>query len=294
VPHLVIDLIIRAIGRVCESSAILAGALRRARFKGRCRIVNAMRRVPRPPAGSITCGGVRLDLDLTDDVQRAIYYECYETRDRDLILPLVPSGGTCLDVGANVGYYTLHFAKRVGPRGRVFAFEPDPRNAARLRRNIALNGFDSFASVMEAAVSDRDGRATLHRSEDAHSGWGSLTAHVRETSAVEVPVTTLDSFLRAERLDRVHLLKVDVEGSEIELLRGARRSLESRLIAHLFIEFNGVRLAERGLGLREFLEPLEAAGYLPAAPHVELVRRMARGEVPPHTVWPNLLFTAAP
>ena len=247
-----IDLAVHALGRACESSALLTRALRRARFKGRCRVVNAMRRVPFASQQNAECGGLRFELDLKDDVQRAIYFECYEPRDLELIGPLIPVRGTCVDVGANVGFYTLHMAKRVGARGRVFAFEPDPRNASRLRRNIALNAFDAVVEVAETAVSERDGRGTLHRSDDAHSGWGSLAPHREETTSMEVPTTTLDSFLDARGIDRVDLLKADVEGSEVELLRGAARSLAASRIRHLFIEFNGVRLAERGLGLEDF------------------------------------------
>lgn len=246
--------------------------------------------MPFPPELTAECGGLHFELDLRDDVQRGIYFGCYEPRDLSLVASLVRSGGTCVDVGANVGFYTLHFAKRVGPRGRVFAFEPDPRNALLLRRNLELNRFDSFVEVADAAVSDKDGRATLHRSDEAHSGWGSLAAHAGETSSVEVPTITLDSFLDARGIDRVDFLKADVEGSEIELLRGAERSLKKRRFRYLFIEFNGVRLAERGLGLEEFLTPLEGAGYRPAGPHAVLVDRMRRGVIAPHMVWPNLLF----
>ena len=251
-----------------------------------------MRRVPLASDLAAECGGLTFELDLRDDVQRAIYFECYEPRDLALVQSLVPAGGVCVDVGANVGFYSLHFARLVGPSGRVFAFEPDPRNAARLRRNVALNAFEAIVEVAETAVSGRDGRATLHRSDPDHSGWGSLAAHAEETSKVEVATTTLDSFLDARAIERVDFLKADVEGSEIELLRGAARSLRKGCLRRLFIEFNGVRLAERGLGLEDFLRPLENAGYRPAGPHAALVDRMRQGAIEAHTVWPNLLFEA--
>ena len=141
-------------------------------------------------------------------------------------------------------------------------------------------------------MSDHQGKAVLHRSDDAHSGWGSLSERPGEIASIEVPLTTLDSFLETQRIEQVDLLKVDVEGSEIELLRGARRSLERHVFRHLFIEFNGVLLAERGLGPAEFLAPLEAAGYKLWPAHVGLVERMRSGADPAHTVWANLLFSA--
>ena len=252
-----------------------------------------MRRVPGPRELTAECDGLRFLLDLGDDVQRSIYFECYEPSDVALLTPLIPPGGVCLDAGANVGFYTLHFARRVGPEGRVHAFEPDPRNAARLRANCALNGFGPIVEVREAAISDREGTASLHRSEAAHSGWGSLAPGGGAESVTEVETTTLDAYLARMRLDRVDLLKADVEGSECALLLGARESLRSRRIRRLFIEFNGVRLREQGKGLEDFLRPLEEAGYAPAASHAGLVDRMRSGEIPPHTVWPNLLFEPA-
>ncbi len=248
--------------------------------------------MPFPDEMEAVCGGLRYRLDLRDDVQRSIFFDCYEPRDVTLVDALVGAGGVCLDVGANVGFYTLHLAKRVGPSGRVFAFEPEPRNAERLRTNCVLNGFDSIVEVAETAVADREGSAILHRSDAAHSGWGSLARHAETAGAVLVRTTTLDSFLETRRIERIDLLKVDVEGSECELLAGAARSLASRRFRHLFIEFNGVRLLERGKTLEDFLRPLEANGYAPAPIHADLVSKMRRGAISPHTIWPNLLFTA--
>jgi len=285
-----LDSIAAILARPCERSALLTRLLRSARFRGRCRIVSALRRVPLPDELEALCGGLRYRLDLRDDVQRSIYFDCYEPRDREFLAALVPPGGVCLDVGANVGFYSLHFARWVGPSGRVFCFEPDPRNASRLRANLSLNGYDGVAEVVEAAVADREGTATLHRSDAAHSGWGSLAAHASESGTVPVRTTTLDAFLRNRGVAHVDLIKADVEGAECELLAGAARSLAEHRFRRLFVEFNGVRLRERGKTLEDFLGPLERGGYDPAPEHAELLSKMRRGAIPPHTVWPNLLF----
>ncbi len=285
-----IEDIAKAIARVCEPSPQLLGWLRSARFRGRSRIVSQLGRGALPCEATTLCDGIRYALDLDDDVQRAIYFDCYEQNDLPWMLAPVPAGGVCLDVGANVGFYTLHFARRVGPGGVVHAFEPDPHNAARLEANCRLNDFGSVVRIHRQAVGGAAGRLTFHRSDRAHSGWGSLEPFREAVEKIEVECVTLDAFLAAEGIRHVDLMKVDVEGAECDLLDGARESLAAHVFRHLAIEFNGVRLAARGLTFADFRARLEAAGYRPAPATHELFRRLTDGTLDPATRWDNLLF----
>jgi FkbM family methyltransferase len=124
-------------------------------------------------------------------------------------------GSVFYDIGANVGFFTLVGARLVGPRGAVWAFEPNPETIPVLRRNIALNGF-RHVTVIESALGARVGRATLV-SDDP------LTAHLGATG-VPVDVTTLDAML--EQLRPPDLVKIDVEGAEAEVLAGMRKTLD--------------------------------------------------------------------
>lgn len=137
----------------------------------------------------------------------------YEKEQTGLMVALVAAGDTVLDVGAHTGYYTVLASHLVGRSGRVHAFEPDPRNAGFLRRHVRINGCDNTV-VEEVAVAARAG---THR---FGGGSGSGTARLQSDGGLEVSVVTLDEYCRRGGLHPT-LIKVDVEGAEAEVLRGA-------------------------------------------------------------------------
>lgn len=281
----------RTIAALCERSTLLSVLLRHARFPYRCRVVSEMRRVPGPRERIAVSHGARYRLDVADILQRDVWFGCYENEAIREAVALTPVGGVCLDVGANIGFFALPLALRVGPVGAVHAFEPDPRNAARLRANAELNGLQDVLRVHEAAVADREGRLTLFGSDEEHSGWGSLTEFKDITGTrVEVQAVTLDSFLAREGIGRVDFLKVDVEAGEMELLEGARESLRGGVFRRVLIEFNGPRMAERGHGFEEFLERFTAAGYRPASASEALIAEHRSGALPLASHVVNLHF----
>lgn len=133
---------------------------------------------------------------------------------------LVHPGDVVFDLGANQGVYTCAFASAVGGRGRVVALEPIPHQAARVRANVALNGFEN-CTVVEKAISDRAGAASLHM------GFGDTAASLIDDgqSSIEVKTTTVDLLVDELGLQRVDFIKLDVEGAEMMALRGAERTL---------------------------------------------------------------------
>jgi FkbM family methyltransferase len=125
---------------------------------------------------------------------------------------------TVWDVGANVGLYTLPSARAVGAAGRVYAFEPLPRNARILRRHISLNHLDNV-ELCEIAVSDRGG--TLAMAEgDTPSEF-----HAAPRGAWTMPATALDDWLAEHRASPPDAIKIDVEGSDDAVLRGGASTL---------------------------------------------------------------------
>jgi FkbM family methyltransferase len=141
----------------------------------------------------------------------------------DVLRKCCGPGGVVVDAGANIGTHTLALAQIVGPGGRVFAFEPQGRVCQLLAANVALNGID-HVECLRAALSDADGEmplGNLPANAQANFGGATLTdlaGHVR------TPVYALDNFLAD--VNRLQLIKLDVEGMELQVLRGAAGLLQ--------------------------------------------------------------------
>ncbi len=199
--------------------------------------------------------GVRFEADLTDRIQRQMWAGVYEPHVRECFAAILEPGAVYFDVGAHIGFHALFAAHRVGKDGRVFAFEADPRIYERLARN--LSQFPG-ARATNAAVWDRTGSLTFERSSTRNeSGWGTVSA-VRDFGTgehVEVPSVALDDWCRDQRLDRWDAMKLDAEGSELAVLRGAQSSLDQFRPA-LILEINTVVLEQGGVspsGVADFL-----------------------------------------
>src|SRR5262245_18753552 len=135
----------------------------------------------------------------------------------------VKPGMTALDVGANVGAYSLLLGQWVGANGAVFAFEPAPGACDGLHRHIRLNALDGVVRAVAAAVGAAPAQARFILESTA--GEGRLaTAGDNGATTVEVPVTTIDEFCAREKLTP-DFIKIDVEGAELEVLRGAHRTI---------------------------------------------------------------------
>jgi FkbM family methyltransferase len=185
--------------------------------------------------------------------------EAAEDRTAALFGRLLRAGGVVLDVGANVGYYALSAAARVGPGGRVVAFEPGPAAATRLRENASLNGLTNL-QVIEAAVADRPGRLCFHLSGDSEAA-SLFESATGAAGSVEVPVTTLDNFVKDAGLARVDLLKIDAEGAEVGILRGGRQLLAGADAPVVIVEANPVTLEAAGESVAALRAELERLGY---------------------------------
>jgi FkbM family methyltransferase len=163
---------------------------------------------------------------------------------------LISPGDVCLDIGANIGAITLQLAKAAGPSGRVIAFEPGPPFFSRLKANLALNPeIASRVELHNLGLSDRPG--SLHWVEDPEFPGNAILVEGR---GLKVGVVTLDDFL-GPRLDRLDFLKIDVEGMELEVLRGAVRLLE-RFRPKVFFESAMDFETYRGAPIRRETESL--------------------------------------
>ena len=178
----------------------------------------------------------------------------YEKENQRKIAGIVTQGMTVLDVGANVGFFTLLMSRLVGPTGRVFAFEPLPANAARLIHHIDINSL-SNVTVSEVAISREDGEASFSTGADCYHG----RLEEDGTASVRVPIASIDSLLKSGRIVLPDFMKIDIEGAEFDLLQGCKVMFESNR-PPILLSMHGPDQRERCLTfLREHgyrIEPL--------------------------------------
>lgn len=187
--------------------------------------------------------GAVLDLDLGDRIQaQAWFLRGYSLEILEYIARSTPRSGVVLDVGGNVGLITFPLLAR-RPDLNVHAFEPNPSNIAAWLQNRRLNPSGS-ATLAEVAVGAEPGRANLVVPSDSGSGY-------IEPGEGDLPIVTLDAYTREHGIDRVDLLKLDIEGHEFEALQGAKRLLDERRIDRIVCEFNDVHLARIGMTERD-------------------------------------------
>ncbi|HLA63333.1 MAG TPA: FkbM family methyltransferase [Rhodothermales bacterium] len=199
--------------------------------------------------------GDRLYVDLAERMCHGLFLyggQPHEYGTEKLMRAVLRPGAVVADVGANVGYYTRLAAHLVGPTGAVHAFEPTP-HAYRL---LELNAADlPCVQAHRLALSDHDGETTIYVRA---SGDLSSLAGGDGAEAVPVRVARLDTALAG--VERLDFLKVDVEGFEPEVLRGAQRAMEVHRPVVTF-EYLDEFAAERGFGLADFDAMLEPLGY---------------------------------
>jgi FkbM family methyltransferase len=148
----------------------------------------------------------------------------YEVQAVDFVLERLTPSATFIDVGANIGVFTLPVARKIGPRGCVIAIEPSPLVCPYLERNIVLNGL-SNVRLVQCAAHNRDGETVpFYEAPVDHFGMGSLGAQFHN-SPVPVACRTIDHILEEQRIDKVEVIKVDVEGFEVAVFEGAKKLL---------------------------------------------------------------------
>lgn len=212
---------------------------------------------------TVVLGDWRLELDITDYVQRRIFYNTHEIPEARWIARFLRRGARVLDIGANIGYFTLIAARNAGSAGRVVAVEPVPENTAALSRNVHASGAEAVVELHEMAAGSTDGMLSIGlpfvQSGEQTPTSGDFTAY-GTIGSVEVPVRRLDEvFADSPPFD---LVKVDVEGMEPEVLRGMNGLFEGAPPEAVLLEINPRALARGGFTAHDVFEPLEQRGYV--------------------------------
>jgi FkbM family methyltransferase len=211
--------------------------------------------------------GITYDLDLAQGIDFAIFLgNIYERQTKSALRKLVSPGSLVLDIGANIGAHTLHLAQLVGPGGRVMAFEPTDFAFRKLGRNLELN--PSLAARVDAYHCFLTASDGANVPEAIYSSWplakqsGLHAKHLgREMLTEQAQSRSLDSVLNENGDRKVHLVKLDVDGFECDVLAGATAML--REVRPVFVmELAPYVLEERGASLDQLLSYFLPNGYV--------------------------------
>lgn len=247
-------------------------------------------------------GGARLAVDVADYAGRRLYF-ClspriergwlYEPETTRFIWNWLRPGDTFVDAGANAGYFSAMVASLVGPAGQVHAFEPNPQVTRLLERSVALNRYEDRVRVNPMALTDRAGSVQLWCRPDTRATDDASTIARADRIPMRVESTTLDAYCQAAGIDRIRLVKVDVEGAELELLRGAARVLAAIRPDAFVVEFAPVLLADPDRTWATLIGAFSAHDYTLHALD-ETGSLTLRGHEAPTWEWGNVCFLSEP
>ncbi len=205
--------------------------------------------------------GVAVALNPRDPVvSGALAMGAYERHESVFFRSLLQPGMTVVDVGANVGCYVALAAKGVGPSGTVIAFEPDPENFSFLQATIRLNNF-SHVIAIDAAASDRIGQGSLFLAVD-NKGDHQIYDSGERRIVRPIRLVMLDSVLRERDIQRIDLVKIDVEGAEFSVLRGMTETMRLNPALQMIIEFWPYGLRNAHEDPVAFLQLLRSLGFV--------------------------------
>ena len=184
--------------------------------------------------------GVTFFLHMPEDASWfSIYYDGhFETGTFELMKKIIRKDDIVLDIGANLGWYTAHIAKRI-PIKHCYAFEPVPSIFKKLERHCAVNQVTNKVTLNNCALGDKDGTIELHTFPDLPHGHSSIstlgkTNYVTSTA----PIVMLDNYIAENNLDKIDFIKMDVEGAEMLVLKGAKNLLQRKDPPVWVIEMN--------------------------------------------------------
>lgn len=200
--------------------------------------------------------GIKLDLDPSDYTHWLAYFDM-EAPLKSRLYGLVAPGDVAIDVGTNLGEVLLNLARMAGPEGRAIGFEANPTTYQRAVRNIALNPHVT-AEVHPLGLGDREGALDFGSRTAGNSGADSILSV--GSGKLKVPVIRLDTFVADHGIERVDVIKIDTEGFDLRVLKGAESTIE-RFAPKLFVEVCDANLRNHGDSASQLVRWLEDKEY---------------------------------
>lgn len=197
--------------------------------------------------------GNKIYLDKKDTLGLSIngVYEEFET---EIIKNTIKKGDVVIDLGANIGYYTVLFAKLVGPTGKVYAFEPDPSNFSILKKNITINKYKNVIPINKA-VSDKNGILKLFLANSKKGAHSTLINYTNRKNHIDVETITLNKYFE-NYSKQINFIKMDIEGAEFLALKGMSKILKKNDNLKLISEFSPFMINKLGGDYREYINLL--------------------------------------
>jgi len=210
-----------------------------------------------PSKRMINQDGINYQLDISNLVDWYIYFG-FKEPEKDRLFSMISKGQTIIDVGANIGDMTLNFAKIAGDNGLVIAFEPFPPMFSKLTQNIALNSFKNIVT-QNLGLANATSVLEMEEPSEGNPGMNRITSNSSKNTT-QISVVRLDDFLKKSNIQEIHIIKIDVEGYEHEVLKGAQEILTHQRPL-LFIELDDANLRDQGSSAQQLIQLLESLNY---------------------------------
>jgi FkbM family methyltransferase len=208
--------------------------------------------------------GLRLKLNLGDNVQRCLFFcGTYEDEYLRYLESRSQASDVYIDVGGHIGIDAFIVARRVGPCGRVICFEPSPDSAALIRRGAAENSLTESIEVVECGLGDEEGEFELRADPTMPAADSGVRSRYNDGPVVaNARLRRFDNWASETSLDRIDIVKIDVEGGEHQVLLGMQESLAKFRPRAVLVEINDYRMEQAGTSTRLIDEALQSCGYV--------------------------------
>ncbi len=214
------------------------------------------RAYPKNSIRKVTRNGIKYELDISDYMEWLVFYGI-QAEPHNALYDLLKDGDVVFDVGANIGEVSLNMSKRVGHRGIIHSFEPEPFIFSKISRNLSLN---LFTNIHLNNIAMGDQKKELFLKPQVENNRGGTRIHATSNNGKKVNVSTIDFYTEEHGLKKLDLIKIDVEGFEMKVLHGAKKVLQ-KFKPLLFIEVNDNNLKEQGNSAASLIEFLFKIGY---------------------------------